>query len=70
MMARVEINAGGRVVIVDDSSEAIEILAARAFVLWTDTETDETSGAPFGFVSDRRPQSSYDATYPVHAEKE
>jgi hypothetical protein len=68
-MARVEINAGGRVITIEDNSgEPVETLAARAFILWADTETDDKPPGPIGFSSERRPQHCYDASAAVHAE--
>lgn len=53
-MSRIEINAGGRHVIVDHDGE-LEPLRAAALALWRDTESAQPSPGPaVGFVQERR----------------
>lgn len=67
-MAKVEINADGRTVSIEDATEDTEYLSGRALALWKQTENNSLRGhGAFGFSSERRPQSYYDAVNPVHA---
>jgi hypothetical protein len=48
-VTRVEVNANGRHVIVDQDGRDAEMLAKQAFELWRDT--DKASPVPTGFIT-------------------
>lgn len=53
-MTRVEINAGGRVIVVDHTGE-LEPIRAAALALWHATDTGQPPAGPaVGFMADRR----------------
>ncbi len=52
-MSRIEVNAGGRHIIVDHDGE-LEPLRAAALALWRATETPERPGPAVGFTVERR----------------
>lgn len=54
-MSRIEINGGGRHVIVDHDGGDLSYVIEKAEKLWRDTESpDKPSGPAFGFQAERR----------------
>jgi hypothetical protein len=60
-MPRVEINSGGRHVVVESTDDLDEVVE-RARTLWLSAEQSAKPTGAFGFVGERRSTSTY---YPI-----
>lgn len=67
-MSRIEINAGGRHIIVDHTGD-LPYLAEHALDLWTKAASDPPPPGPaVGFVAELAPQWNHDRQRPVRAQ--
>lgn len=67
-MSRVEINAGGRHIIVDHDGTDLSHVVEKAQALWTAVEVPERKPGPaYGFQAEKAPQWNHDRQRPVSA---
>lgn len=68
-MSRIEINAGGRHVIVDHDGGDLAYVIEKTEALWRTTETPQVSPGPaLGFQAEKAAQWDHERTRPVRAE--
>lgn len=70
-MSRIEINAGGRHIIVDHDGGDLAYVIEKTQKLWETTETaaQPSPGPGFGFQAERKAQWDHDHKRPVRAEE-
>lgn len=67
-MSRVEINAGGRHIIVDHDGTDLSHVAEKAEALWKAVEVPEPRPGPaYGFQAEKAPQWDHERQAPVRA---
>jgi hypothetical protein len=67
-MSRVEINAGGRHIIVDHDGTDLGYVVDKAEQLWKNAETlDPRPGPAYGFQAEKAPQWDHDRQRPTTA---